>query len=1167
MHRDELLQVILIITGRAGRIPSRQEIEDQIDRMLASIPSLKGERAWIISKALEILVTEVREAEVLVDHDNHEPWLPAVKPRSWASWPWLKLYLAHSLRRPPSVIHELDNSTDLVMNLLEDPSKEGIWDRRGLVMGHVQSGKTQHYTALAAKAIDAGYKVIIILSGIHENLRQQTQERIEECISGKNSRESWKAFGIRTFQRNYRASDRPDRILPDIGTLTSIAGDYGAVINKTVDIPLGNIPVVLVVKKNVRILRNVLGKLRGSDKNLSFQKAPVLVIDDEADHSGVDTNDEDTDPTRINELIRKLLWCCDRVSFVGYTATPYANIYMDDVRVEKTSARAIDDYGSDLFPHAFIISLKAPNNYVGPELVFGREADSSVGISEIVALPMAVDVKDAETWIPPQHRKSHLPQGMPDSLKRALQCFVLSIAARMASGDSASHCSMLVHVTRFNDVQERVMAQISAYLEITSNTLLAGPPTDRKRIRQEFESLWSEEYVSKFPAFKEHPSQMNDSIVLPVWQDVENRLNDAFAKLTCTIVNSLTKENLNYAGNDHGLVVVAVGGDRLSRGLTLEGLTISYFHRGARAYDTLMQMGRWFGYRPRYAHLCRVFAPHAIISNFRKIILATEELRREFSRMIYLNKTPREYGLRIREPRGDLMVTALNKRRSGMRIKVHFAESLISSLDMMESDLQSNLEAFQKLLKDIITTHGDPVKSDAHGLPNQTGSWRIWREVEWASVGAFLRQYNAITNACLDRSPATGTSLLYDYVDSVSVHGELVKWTIAVIGAGNGVRLVPGMDPAFRAVSRNRLMHEFLHCQPENLGRVAFQGVALGSDEAVDLTPEQRASANQKWLECKKAISLAAFHRAARPSTHGLLLIYPIIPATPKAAELTGEQDTHYQWIDKDPIIGIAVSLPASEYDAGCVYVCNRQKKREMFGEVAEDSERDEEESWDHAVPPSPRGIGAKIYNSLLEMMGLAEGVIPKLDEDPVSLPYRVVRGIHETNILLTKEAQKRISKVEIQRLGDIIKSFGSEQAKNDSVERIIDLLGCYDSAHRKVVLYTRAIELFARAKSIPYESLYLAVLCHQLAHAASHLGLDASNRMWAGFEQSSPEDREFFAQIYATRYLAGAGMRSVIEVIRDFNDLQLPKCSERFVPLDAPLVQINELLMQVRMK
>ena len=612
---------------------------------------------------------------------------------------------------------------------------------------------------------------------------------------------------------------------------------------------------------------------------------------------------------------------------------------MDESRVDKSSNREINHFGSDLFPHSFIIGLKAPSNYVGPELVFGRDPDPSVGISEIFPLPMDKIVGDADVWIPPRHKKSHVPQEMPISLQLALKCFVLSIAARMALGDDASHCSMLVHVTRFNDVQERVMSQISAHLESVRNTLLAGPPAGRATLLQEFQNLWSEEFVSKFSVFQNHPCQTNDPISLPPWQEIESRLNQSLGKLTCTIVNSLTKANLDYVGNPHGLVVVAVGGDRLSRGLTLEGLTTSYFHRGARAFDTLMQMGRWFGYRPRYTHLCRVFAPASIISNFRKITLATEELRLDFSRMIYLNKTPREYGLRIREPRGDLMVTALNKRRSGMTIRIHFAESLISSLDIKESDLLENYSSFKKLVQALNSLNSQGIVKVISG-PN-----RMWKEVDWANVEPFLAGYNAITNACLDRSPTTGTSLLRDYIDSVAIRGDLTKWTVAIVGSGSGAKGVDCIDPDFRTVSRNRLMKKLTGDEPENPGRVAFRGVALGGDEAIDLTDTQRSDADRDWQQCGKQVSRASFYRAARPSTHGLLLIYPITP--------THQQDKHYQWKDRDPLIGIAVSLPPSQYDTGCNYVCNRQKKRELFGDFADDQERDEIETEADSTPNS----------------------------------------------------------------------------------------------------------------------------------------------------------------------------------------------------------------------
>ncbi len=942
LTKDTLLNLVLMNFAQDGRPPERASIEKLIDDLLTGFPHLFESRTWIISKALEQLVTAVEEAEEMVDPNEYRPWLSEEDRSTWASWPWLKLYLRHKLRRPVSVLDELDRSTDRILDLLGDPKREGLWDRRGLVVGHVQSGKTQHYTALVAKAIDSGYKVVIILSGIHENLRQQTQERIEECISGKNSRDEFRNFGVRSYQESYRLEDRPGQMVPDITTMTSVAGDFGAAVNKIVDVPLGSVPVVLVIKKNASILKNVLKKLRGPVDNPSFQKNPVLVIDDEADHSSVNAAKEDEDPKRINEQIRKILWCCDRVAFVGYTATPYANIFMDDVWVEKSETRKIDDHGSDLFPRAFIISLKAPTNYVGPEVVFGHEGDESVGIAPVSPLPMQIPVDDADTWLPPKHKNGHnVTADLPGSLTKALKCFILSVAGRMALGQDTSHGSMLVHVTRFNSVQSQVMQQIQAHMESLRERLSGAVGRDVEL--EKFRSLWYEEFVEKFPAFETHPSQINDPPILPEWTEVESRIGSAMARLNFSLVNSLTKEGLDFAGKSQsGLIVVAVGGDRLSRGLTLEGLSVSYFLRGARAFDTLMQMGRWFGYRPGYTHLCRVFAPQSIIRNFSTIALATEELRREFGRMCYLQKTPCDYGLRIREPRGDLLVTAINRMRRGETVRIHFANSLISSLDISESDISPNFRAFTRLADSLNSGLGSPRVVDSKGREKADGSIRIWQDVPWDLIESFFAAYNACINACLDRATSNGRSLLHNYIDSVRVHGDLCKWTVAVIGSSKGVRKVEGLDGRFLAGTRNRQMDELKCEEPLHPGHVSFRGIALGGDEGLDLTEAQKATAEELAKNNSK-MSRAAIYREMRPSTHGLLLIYPVIPATPKAAKMHNKSDT-FLWGERDPLIGIGVSLPESRFDSGCDYVCTRQKLREIFGALSDDLERDEEE-------------------------------------------------------------------------------------------------------------------------------------------------------------------------------------------------------------------------------
>jgi len=937
MNKEDILQFILIRFSQV-KAPQRKDVENQVDGLLDRFPELKTEKEWVLNKAWEYLVTAVKPSSELFDPDTYIPWLEKEDRSSWASWPWLELYLKHKLHRPVRVIQELDQSTNRILDLLGDPKADAPFDRRGLVVGHVQSGKTQHYTALAAKAIDAGYKVIIILSGIHENLRQQTQERIEECILGKNSRDGWNPCGVRTF-RMHGTKIPP---LGPIDSCTSFEGDYGVDTNRMTNHAIGNTPVVFVVKKNASILRNLLNKIRGPYNNIAIQKAPVLIIDDEADHSSVNTGNLDEDPKAINRLIRALLWCCDKVGFVGYTATPYANIFMDpelDSHERKADARTIDNIGFDLFPRAFIISTKAPDNYIGPDVVFGHDGDETIGIPEVSPLPMHIGVEDADVWLPPGHKKPfQVTTDLPESLCTALKCFVLSVATRMSLGQETSHCSMLVHVTRFNKVQEQVLRQIQAHMNSLLNMLVGGDPKRRNALIQTFSELWDHEFVAKFSVFQAHPSQINDPPKLPAWVDVKSQINLALERLTFALVNSQSKQGLDFAENqDEGLIVIAIGGDRLSRGLTLEGLTVSYFLRGARAYDTLMQMGRWFGYRPGYAHLCRVFAPLAILTSFRTIVLATEELRREFDMMSFLKRTPVNYGLRVREPRGDLLVTAINKMRRGVSVRIHFSSSFISSLDIKETDLNSNYKAFGDLITKLGNNYGTPSHIEAPGGPA-----RIWRDIPWNNISQFMSEYNATVNTCLDRVMSSGKSLLHTYIESVTHKSDLIKWTVVVIGSSKGTRRVLGLDKGFFAGNRNRLLDE--NDAPLHPGRVTFRGVAYGGDESIDLNDKQLQAAQDQREESGGKLSLASIYRKMRPSTHGLLLIYPIIPTTLGEAKKNGKSDKGYLWSDKDPVIGIGVSLPNSEHDNGCDYLCTNQKLKEIFGEISEDLRRDDEE-------------------------------------------------------------------------------------------------------------------------------------------------------------------------------------------------------------------------------
>ena len=927
--KETILKIALGNLAETG-IQTPEAVEKAIDELLELAPNLRSYRKQIIDEAMSHVITSIGKSQTLADDEENVRWVNPTTAENWVHWPWLKKYLDTEVRRPLKVMNELDDSTSDVIDLLGDPKREGIWDRRGLVVGHVQSGKTQHYTALAAKGLDAGYKLIIILSGIHENLRQQTQERVESLIIGKNSRHSFSHFGVRLWSDNrlkLQINGDPKLVIPDITTLTSVEGDYGATVSTQAHVALGQAPVILVVKKNKSILLNVLNWLKAINNGASL-KVPALVIDDEADHSSINTADTDpeTNPTTINSLIRQLLWRCDRVGFVGYTATPYANIFTDQKHVEKRSDRNPEDEGSDLFPKSFIINLETPTNYIGPETVFGHPGDDDLGIPRRAPLPMHEPANDADEWLPPKHKKTHqVSPDLPKSLKVALRSFLLGVAARIALGHDAAHMSMLVHVSRYNEVQEQVTRHVEN--ELSSLIERIRHHASGEKSLEELHEIWEEIFVAKFPSFLAHPSQQLVKPILPTWGEVSNKIEAAFNRIKFSNINSTTKENLDYAGATNGLTVIAVGGDRLSRGLTLEGLSVSYFMRGAKAYDTLMQMGRWFGYRPGYAHLCRVYAPSNIVENFMTISLATEELRREFSRMSFLKKRPTEYGLRVREPRADLLVTAMNKMRRGETVRVHFSESLVSSLDIPHASTKRNYESFENLVEILENNYGKSEDGNVMKSGTKGSHHHRWHSVKSETVIDFLKKYHADVNICFEPT-ANGSTMIAAFIESMNKKSELTEWTVALVGHSDlEERAISGKRyPALR----RKIDVSKTDSRPD---QYTFKGVAMGQDEAIDLTKLEFDSAIEEHLKSEGKLSRSGAYRMKRPDNRGLLLIYPILPQG-----LSGGLKEKFD--AKKPVIGVAVSFPASSNDLGHDYVCNPKRIKEIYGlDKDEDSE------------------------------------------------------------------------------------------------------------------------------------------------------------------------------------------------------------------------------------
>ncbi|HEX6860986.1 MAG TPA: Z1 domain-containing protein [Caulobacteraceae bacterium] len=630
-----------LISGLANRSdpPTRAEVEAKA-KQLAAVFDYEGALNNIIEEVLIAIDTRMGAGVSLVDHeaDHDDEW---VYKREIA-WTYSDAYEEFLKKEKwhPTVVRSLSDVGTKILGHLQDPTSEGSWNRRGLVIGHVQSGKTANYTGLIAKAADAGYKFIIVSAGIHSNLRKQTQERIDEAFIGRSSDPDSRVIIGVGLSGNY----------PHPATLTNINDDF----NKTTAAKSGwkindfSKPIIIVIKKNVRTLESLFKWLKelNAQGDGRIGDVPMLFIDDEADNASINTNKPDINPTRTNAMIRRVLGLFTKSCYVGYTATPFANIFINPDAYD-------DEVREELFPRHFIYSLDPPNTYFGPNKVFLDDATSSKILETI---------RDCENYIPTSHKKGDPVHELPPSLYGALNEFIVARAIRNLRGQAGKHCSMLINVSRFVDTQRVVRDFISErqkkiFVAVKANYAKPPPATETNEHIRALKTAYDTQYADC--GFS--------------WAEVRKALFSAFDHLRIYVVNSKSDEQLDYKKYEKegaGLTAIAVGGLSLSRGLTLEGLTVSYMYRNTRMYDTLLQMGRWFGYRPNFEDLCRVHLSRDSINWYGHISEATEELREQIKRMRRANMTPEQFGLYVQSHPDSLMVTAANKMRTGQKITV-----------------------------------------------------------------------------------------------------------------------------------------------------------------------------------------------------------------------------------------------------------------------------------------------------------------------------------------------------------------------------------------------------------------------------------------------------------------------------------------------------------------
>lgn len=906
---DTVIDLVMTILSKRDSY-DEIEINKQIEGFCNMFPLTPEEKHTVTNEIHSRNAIKIDRGTALKAKD-HIPWyLNAKKDISHKYWDRYRNYLLQQ-GFSHQVLNELDRSTDEMMDLVGNPSIETDFQRRGLIIGDVQSGKTSTYTGLINKAADAGYRVVILLTGTIEKLRKQTQERLDEGFVGLDSK-----FFTNDNQNIYVGVGKIDSSI-SAWSITSTNSDFnkGTATKLVGRIREINAPVIFVLKKNKSVLVKLEQWLRNLNVDTSSGKVslPMLLIDDEADNASVNTN-EDESPTVINASIRKLLKLFQKANYVGFTATPYANIFINP---ESTDEMLKDD----LFPRDFIYSLKPPSNYIGARNIYNHDPDEGI-IAEHHYMLRNND--DCEHVLPLVHKNHASPNSLPDTLVKAIISFYLANAIRDLRAHKG-HRTMMINISRFISVQNNISSLVDAFVRTTSrdirNYYLAPNALDYEIIKQ-VKGVFDTEYLNLEFEFKTVLSKLNDSISSIVVR---------------TVNGSNASSNLNYDEyKKDGLRIIAVGGLSLSRGLTLEGLVISYFYRNSKMYDTLMQMGRWFGYRKNYEDLCRVYMSTDAVSWYKHISAATDELRDEIDRMKSYGMTPIDFGLSVRSDFDTLIVTAKNKMKTSTEhvFDVNISGKVVETpfLPIESKFIESNYKVVEKFISDL-TNEG-------------------YRPLERSDLAISTPQFSSIPREKIINFLSTfhvnpyNINLQVDSVSDFIAESDILQnWDIAIArGSGSynfqvGEIVVPAVMRSFEAKHSMKAIQ--MSGSKSRLGTVSFAKAGLTKYVSTEI---ERIELSFNQNSEKKSISQNAYFSLGI-KRNPLLVLYPVQLKQPDQNEPFDKAVTKDELVKNLPKINFGISIGIPHLGSGqsanrIKYRINLVKYKEIFG--ADDLEDEE---------------------------------------------------------------------------------------------------------------------------------------------------------------------------------------------------------------------------------
>lgn len=899
---------------------TREEIEDAVDEVLKMKYFINENREMLIRRIEELYTIRQDEFRSIEKADENLPWLNEKRAEldfSNGFWGRYREYLEIEKNFAPEVINKLDRLTDSILDNLFDPSLKITINKKGLVVGQVQSGKTANYTGLVCKAADSGFKLIIIMAGIHNNLRSQTQLRIDESFLGFDTQHT-RAFDQRSIQIGVGDPYFGSPIVAHSLTSSIEKGDFTQGAANALGLNFNTSePIVAVIKKNPHVLRRIyqwLAAQANEDNELGrvIRNKSLLLIDDEADNASINISNDPERQSSINGWITQILNLFGKNAYVGYTATPFANIFIP-----------LDD--QNLFPRNFIKNIPAPSNYIGPEKVFGFSPLEEDEASNTV-LPIVNRINDYSGFVPDRHKKDdQLPSSLPESLKRAIRCFIITCAIRRLRGQTTVHNSMLIHVSRFMRWQDHIA-------ELVSNQFIyyrRGIDQNDAVILDELKSTFEEDdngfksYVSVSKQILDSELKNLDSqIQVHKWSEVLQHLNYAASRIEVKSIHGGSGEALDYFDHKNGLSVIAVGGNKLSRGLTLEGLSVSYYLRASRMYDTLMQMGRWFGYRGGYVDLCRLFTSRELNEWFCHITQASEELREEFDYMSDVaGSTPEQYALKVRTHPGVLQISATNKMRSAITVQISWAGRLVESYEFKKdiSIIDNNLRNTQKFISGLPTNF----------VPKPNAF--VWYDIPAEQVINFFEGIQSVENL-----KKAEPRKIIQFITTQLRNGELTDWRVALMSKPNAKN-----NSHFVVSSNTVSIGQWKRTEDdknssEQLYYLRKSHIISPSDEFVDFTDAEKLRAMELTNLHRKKEGDAMYpngqivRNELRDPRKPLLIIYLLDP----------EESLEKYPLPKgtNPFVGYAISFPKSNFNAPVSYAVN-EELLDRFDVVEEDFE------------------------------------------------------------------------------------------------------------------------------------------------------------------------------------------------------------------------------------